>query len=259
MKRYIKKDNGGLTVEATLVLPMFMIFIMTFIYIIQSYCIYGNVNIAMYSAAGQLSGKVYKDNMITKIEIEECIKKNLSDDIFKNIYGGIKGIDVKESFYNSTDDEVYLKSRYEMCMPIGILKIGGYEMRNTMVVRGWTGNRELLTNKNFVYITKTGKVYHTDIECSYLSVRKISVLRQEIDNYRNESKAKYYECKECRNEKKSKYVYITKYGTSYHNIKMCSSITRNIIPIDIQEIEGRDKCEKCCGRQGKFHSRDFTA
>ncbi len=247
MKKWMEEDRGGLTVEATLVLPMFVIFISVFICVIQSYYIYGNVNLAMYSAAGQLSGKVYKDKAIKNVEIYEYIKSNLNDEMCENIYGGINGVCVKDSFYNNINDEIYLKSRYKINMPIDILRSCSYKMGNTVIVRGWTGNRDMASNKNFVYVTKTGKVYHTDIECSYLSVKKTSVLRAQIGKYRNESKGKYYECKECKNEKKGKYVYITKYGTSYHNIKMCSSITRSIIPMDIYEIEGRKKCEKCCG------------
>ena len=60
----IKDDRGGLTVEATLVFPLFIMFIIVFVYVMQSYYIYGNINSAMYSAAGQLSAQAYTSNSI---------------------------------------------------------------------------------------------------------------------------------------------------------------------------------------------------
>lgn len=242
----IREDKGGLTVEATLILPMFVMFVIVFIYILESYYLYSNINTAMYSAAGEFSSKVYSSDSILNNEYKKVILGNLEGETMKSVYKGSKGIDFEKCYYDNLKDEIFLISRYSVAMPINVLGIGNYRLGNNMVVRGWTGNRQLVTNKNFVYVTKSGKVYHTDIMCTYLCVKKVTVPRDNIGKYRNEGNGKYYECKTCKNEKKSKYVYITKYGTSYHNIKSCSSISRTIIPIDIYEIEGRKKCEKCC-------------
>ena len=49
MKKYRYDETGALTVEASIILPLFMIIIITFIYFMQVYYVYGNVNMAMYN------------------------------------------------------------------------------------------------------------------------------------------------------------------------------------------------------------------
>ena len=202
----------------------------------------------MYSVANELSAKLVKTDSVSAYDINEKLLNNIDKKRLNNscVKGGEYGISVSDSYYDDEKDILYLRSNYTIGMPFNIGNMLNYEMGNSMVVRSFSGNRSVATHKVFVYVTKTGKVYHTDIKCTYLNVKKISVKKEDMDNYRNESGGKYYECKECDKEDSGKNVYITKYGTSYHNIKTCSSITRTIVAIDISEIKGRKKCEKCC-------------
>lgn len=250
MKKYRYDETGALTVEASIILPLFMIIIITFIYFVQEYYIYGNVSMAMYNAGKVLSAKasIDEEKNITEEDIHEHIRGNLSKKVLDKscIKNGLQGIDNTKSYYDTSADEISMRSRYFISMPFTVLGLDNYRITQNMIVRGWTGDKNLITHKNFVYITKTGSVYHTDIECTYLMIKKIPILRKNIDNYRNDGGAKYYPCKECDNCKQGEYVYITKYGTSYHNVASCSAIRRTVIPIDIHELKGMKKCAKCC-------------
>ena len=248
MKKYRYDETGALTVEASIILPLFMIIIITFIYFMQVYYVYGNVNMAMYNAGILLSVKAGVDESISGEDIHREIRGNLSNNILDRscIRNGLKGIDNGGSCYDINNDDICMQSKYSIAIPFRIIGINNYKINQDITVRGWTGDKSLITHKNFVYKTKTGSVYHTDIQCTYLMIKKIPILRKDIDNYRNDSGAKYYPCKECDNCKQGEYVYITKYGTSYHNVALCSAIRRTVIPIDIHELKGMKKCAKCC-------------
>ena len=126
-----------------------------------------------------------------------------------------------------------------------------YKMNQKIECRTFTGNQRTKSNKKFVYVTKKGTVYHTDIECTYLVIKKEKVDYKDIDDMRNTSGAKYEKCKECFDKNNTNNeidkVYITSYGTSYHRYITCSTINRTILPIEVVDIKGRKKCEKCIG------------
>ena len=250
MKKDRNNECGALTVETSIIFPLFTIIVITFIYFMQVYYIYGNVNMAMYNAGTILSAQagIEGDKNITRDNINNQIYNNLTKDVLDNSYilNGLDGIDTASSSYDTSEDIICMKTMYSIAVPFRIIGIDNYKINQKMLVRGWTGDKNLITHNNFVYITKTGSVYHTDIQCTYLMVKKIPILRKDIDNYRNDGGAKYYPCKECDDCKQGEYVYITKYGTSYHNTASCSAIRRTVIPIDIHELKGMKKCAKCC-------------
>lgn len=257
----IKDEKGALTVEASMVLPLFLMAIIVFVYVIQLFYVYSNVNMALFSACKRVSLKAYYDDKKLDVSTREyqnsrsnnyyrqLLCDSLSEEIINTscIKNGIDGIDTSESNYDMEDEMVNLYGKYTMNIPFFNIGIPNGTIKQHMIIRGWTGDKSLRSNKNFVYITKTGTAYHTDIQCTYLMIKTKLIKRNDINNYRNEGGAKYYECKECDNEEKGEYVYITKYGSSYHNTITCSGIKRTIIPIDIQEVKGRKKCAKCCG------------
>ena len=81
MKKYRYDETGALTVEASIILPLFMIIIITFIYFMQVYYVYGNVNMAMYNAGILLSVKASVDESISGEDIHREISGNLSNNI----------------------------------------------------------------------------------------------------------------------------------------------------------------------------------
>lgn len=97
-----------------------------------------------------------------------------------------------------------------------------------------------------VYVTKYGKVYHTDLKCSYLKPEIERVSKKSIGIQRNESGARYSCCKACFSTEKD-IVYITKWGTSYHSSPSCRGLKRIIETKKLQE--GVDcPCSKCGGK-----------
>ena len=96
---------------------------------------------------------------------------------------------------------------------------------------------------------KYGNVYHSTKECSHLILYITGTEYGKVGEARNEQGEKYTPCEFCGNKKISDAttVFITADGNRYHTNLQCSGITRNIIEIDIKEVDNRKPCSSCNG------------
>ena len=95
-----------------------------------------------------------------------------------------------------------------------------------------------------VYVTTTGKVYHKNLNCTYIRLSIQSISREDVDAHRNASGGKYHACERCGSGIGSM-VYITAYGDKYHGSLNCSGLKRNVQEISIEELDGWRACSKC--------------
>ena len=130
----------------------------------------------------------------------------------------------------------------------------GYSFRlsNRCYFRSWIGTSIDEQNKTgnkgqIVFVTKTGDVYHLTDACTYIKLSLTKVMFGNISNLRNEYGAKYRACNKCvkKQLKNGDSVYITASGTKYHCDSTCSKIKRDVIPIDISEVEDKKLCSRC--------------
>lgn len=128
-----------------------------------------------------------------------------------------------------------------------------YVMR--LVYRNWTGERgtgdaagpNAEQEKETVYMTEHGKVYHLDKNCSHIKIEVKEVLSGQIEEERNSSGAKYYACEFCSPViKNGGKVYITEYGTRYHALSSCSAIKRNVKECFLEDVQKTyNPCSRC--------------
>lgn len=124
----------------------------------------------------------------------------------------------------------------------------------------WTGESLLKAGGNgdgsaehqTVYVTETGTVYHTSPDCNYLDLSIQAVSSAQLNSLRNASGGRYHYCEECARSGAGETVYITNYGTSYHNSLSCSGLKRTIREVDLAELGDMRMCTKCA--QGIAHS-----
>ncbi len=118
------------------------------------------------------------------------------------------------------------------------------------VARSWVG----YTGENFsgtgaeeiVYMTPGGSVFHLSRDCTYLSLTVQSIASSELSEARNLSGGKYAPCEYCvGNRSPAGTVYITDYGTSYHNSVTCQGLKRTIMAVPRSQTGGRPCCSKC--------------
>lgn len=99
--------------------------------------------------------------------------------------------------------------------------------------------------KDVVYMTEHGTVYHESRACSYLTVEIRSVAAQDIGEERNSSGRRYTRCERCDDEEATDFVYVSLGGTKYHLTLSCPALKRVVTEKERKEVEGVPACHKC--------------
>ena len=154
------------------------------------------------------------------------------------------------------DSEIDLIAEYEIPLPVAFFSIRSVPVKQRVKTRAFVGVEERSSNgiaDVTVYITKTGRVYHMEKNCSYLKLSISWIKYEDLSGIRNESGGKYKACHSCCKDKEfqnNDRVYIANYGERFHCSKTCSRIVRTIREIKKSEVGTRLPCSKCGEEQG---------
>lgn len=149
-------------------------------------------------------------------------------------------------------DEITLPDVYSYTPVSGLIPLPKLWMHNTVKVHAWTGvDTSAFTGSSceaetMVYVTETGSVYHKKAGCRYLNISVNQVSGTEIAHLRNDSGAKYSPCETCsKNQNPAGTVYITSSGNRYHNVASCSGLKRSVKLVKQSDVSGMHACSKC--------------
>ena len=267
-----KKLNAVMTVEASLILPVFIMLLMNVLSLIEVYRIHSSVAESLWdegrsaakyfylkeatehiSASSEEADLVRMGTVLTALSGNAEIVKNLENyPVWEKIVSGGKGGFWVESM---TDENgvISIDCRYRVHPLFVSLTPVSKEIENHYCGHAWIGyvlgNGQNVEGSDevYVYITETGTVYHKNRECSYLNPSIRSIQSGEVENVRNESGAVYHECPLCDDMAAGVNRYITDYGTNYHTSITCPGLKRTIYEIRLSETGGRSACSKCGG------------
>ncbi len=102
------------------------------------------------------------------------------------------------------------------------------------------------TPEPMFYRTATGEVLHKSLDCTYLhlSVRQIS--GGAVLSARNSSGESYHPCEACsRGQAPASIVYITENGTRFHNSASCSCLKRTVRLVPQSQAGDCHLCSRC--------------
>ena len=105
------------------------------------------------------------------------------------------------------------------------------------------------SQKDIVYMTEYGTVYHESRACGYLNVVVRSVAASRIEEARNSAGKKYTLCERCDNRELTTTVYISDGGIRYHLTAGCPALKRTIMEKTRDEVTGVPACHKCGNRK----------
>lgn len=105
--------------------------------------------------------------------------------------------------------------------------------------------------KDIVYMTEFGTVYHESRACSYLNVIVRSVGASQVDGERNSSGSKYTLCERCDNREATATVYISSGGSKYHLVASCPALKRTVMEKTREEVAGVPACHKCGNKKNE--------
>ncbi len=245
MRTIQKSEKGSLTVEAAVVLPLFIMGLLTLVSVLlidlagmrmQAFLLIKSEELAVSLADGR--------NVSSLMVRDELIKEFATEDI-RLIDGGPEGLDMSASFLN---DPEYI----ELCMNCDLVPLGNYfgafkiPYRRRCISHVWCGyDRGFFQDEEYVYVTDGSEVYHLDRDCSHLRLTVIDTDSATVGTLRNSGGAKYKPCEICHSSLSDVKLYVTPEGNRYHNSITCSGLKRTVRAIRKSEIKGRRPCSRC--------------
>ena len=246
--------NASLTVEAALVIPIFLYFVIGMLFLFQ-----------LTGSAGTMAGSI--QDTVKQMGVYAYAVKNSSGDTktaadcVSALYarsclqkgGGEKEIQLVKASFLDGDEYIDLVAAWKMDAEVPLFHFGETKVLQRGCVRAWTGRDFREERKNaaqssgeMVYVAATGTVYHKDRNCTHLRLSIRQVLVSAAGSLRNRYGAKYYACSCCRKGTGAT-VYITDTGTRYHADRSCSGLKRSVHQIKLSDVDNLPPCSKCGG------------
>lgn len=248
-----RKLPAAATVEACLVVPLYLYAVLTLIYILQFINVRCDIDKAVYSALKYQTGIARLSGAVTDASVYGTLLYNLGYDYASShhIIGGNAGIIV---LADMSDDSSILNVdiTYHIKNPFDIFGIGILKQTHQYTVETWLGEDKSKTWKDGneasekVYITENSDVFHRKRQCSSLSVTIMEISIDKVNSARNENGGKYHECSSCKkNGAYGNIVYITPFGNEYHARDNCFALKRTVLQVPIDSVKDRRACLLC--------------
>ena len=261
---YINKNNqivlcpvkGTLTVEASLVIPIFMFAIFMLLSLFNLLIFQTEIRSALFQEGRKLSQCGYSES-IRAVNIRDEILDLIDDQIKTKapVDGGMEGLDF--SGCDFTDDEIIrLSVKYVGKLPYDFTGLFKYSFEQKCIMHifngyehGLNSNSNSTYTEEYVYVTEFGTVYHRNIECSHIKLNIIKTDGKAVGKLRNKSGGKYKRCEHCKARKKDGVLYVTPDGDRFHNTINCSGLKRTIKSIPLsQAVKKYAPCSGCGGK-----------
>ena len=261
LKYNIQSNNrGAVSIEASLILPLFLFTMLFFINAAEIYRTKAVIYEGSIEAAEYVAEYAYLGDRFLEGDGKEVLSElsghallvikfgEYVDDMTlleKYVIGGKNGV----SFLGSSlpDDSGYIDMKISYFLHLNIPLIGNFRhlcqehirQRAYLGFRGSDNEEEKAENDTFVYVAKNGVVYHTRRSCTYLLPDIHSTSRS------GAVASGYSPCEYCGAASGSS-VYITPEGDRYHSSRSCSRLARTVERKKLSEIN-LPACSKCGG------------
>ena len=249
------RRKASFLIETMVVLPLFVCFAVFLLFHFRVMEIQSDVGQALSYTARLMAFSAYNEketsdngDFVNMTEAKVLFHAKLSEygcpDRF--IEFGNLGISLVESELDGRD--IKLSAVYRVKLPVSVFGVKAYTITQNAVSAKWIGDREtsVTDEGKWVYITPSGKAYHTRTDCPYLDLTIRAVSWTDMLTLRNKSGAKYKACETCGQEATiMQLIYVTDYGDRYHSTLTCPGLKRTILMVKPSETGDRHACPKC--------------
>lgn len=268
--------KAGMTVEASVLLPLFLFFFMNLGCVIEMIRLHGNLQLALWQIGSKLAvygyaldsgempedeeqeedgGEHWWENLAGIVLASTFVKAqviNAAGESYLDaspLTDGAGGLQFWESELPGADDEINLVVTYSVSPLSSLAGFASFRMANRYYAHIWNGYR--LPGEGgeiqMVYIAETGTVYHLSRDCTYLRLSTRQITAAEIEGARNQNGGRYHPCLRCAVGDMPFTVYITEEGDRYHYDGLCSGLRRTVYSVSMEEAveEGRHACSRC--------------
>lgn len=232
-ERRQERYRASMVVEASLILPLLLLFSLVLIFWIRGLTQHQQEQLALSQTVAKASirANISENFALGGIYADYAMGKSTSGVLLPDVFNATT-IDVRYQTIVPTFPSVVFSSE----MPLG----------HRVRAKRWDGDIDEGDGEDYVYVTKYGTVYHENLNCPYLKPSTRAVEPEELLHLRNEGGATYQRCPLCvGKEKKAGTYYVTRYGTAYHSMANCRALRREIRRIPRSEVGNRKGCSKC--------------
>lgn len=259
---------GSLTLEAAVVIPLFLLAMMSVLSFVQVLLIQMRILIPMENVAREMAQYVYLQEKSIGEEVIDSLpghfvsggisiaaaRKRIVDAVGEQwledcgIVDGKAGLSFLFSRIPDEENMVDVVVHYRVQLKVCFVDIPSIPITQRCCVRGWVGKvpEKEDASTQMVYITDSGTVYHKSLGCRHLQLSIQQVYLEDVASLRNQSGGKYYPCESCK-KSEGLVVYITDTGNRYHSTLSCKGIKRGIQKVTIKEAGTRTACKRCGG------------
>lgn len=252
----LKRGNvrGGMTVEASIVLPLFLFFFLHLAGYVEMLRLHGKMAFALWDVGKQLV--VYTaiaddlsmeipDAAVSYLYVQNRVKDLLGKDYLDTsplVYGSA-GLNYLSCNYDG--DCVDIEVTYQVEPKVTIFPFDYMRLINRCYGRVWNGYDVTGDTPDYVYVTLYGEVWHETTDCSYIDIEVYEVSRDGIGSLHNAEGKNYRLCELCEEEVWETTVYYTPQGECYHKKRNCSSLVRYIYAVEWQNNLPYRACSRC--------------
>ncbi len=235
-----KNNKGYATVEATLILPLFIFGMLVIYHIIQCKIVENIIYDASVETAEYMAELSYLNE--TGVYIPDMYFYQYIDD--KDMVDKyVTGINFLGSEFSDNEDYFTFKVNYTIFVNTPFMPKLERDKTIYVTQRYYIGDKSREekndeSTEQYVYVTDNREAYHSTRFCTHLDLSTSVAFLEEAINMG------YYPCEYCGDEK-SEIVLITDYGDKYHTRGNCSGLKRTIYRVKLSEIGGVPGCLRC--------------
>ncbi len=252
LKRRLSKKKGylegSMTLEASLVLPIFIIVMVVGMLFGEYLIVKGQMRHGLLEAAkmGAVNQYEYseKGKTISSSFLQMQQKKYAQRDLFLPACK-VSAVSLLGSKIGK--EELDLNMSYFISISYPFVGTFRKQIKERVCQKAFTGYEPTAFEKGegYSYVTKYGSVYHTSLECSHIMLCISD--EKEMEKY-IDGKTSYRPCKKCMKKGATGgQLYIPKDGDCYHNSLECSGLKRQVKKVTVWEVEGMKPCSGCAG------------
>lgn len=255
---FLKKNmKAGMTVEASLVLPMFLFFFVTLGSAMEMIRLHGNMQLALWNTGRKLSVYEYalssgeesalwqeiKDGAVAYTYVKAELVDYLGEQYLERapIASGADGLQFWESELFTDDGRMEVIVTWQA-------DVIPFRMANRYYGHAWNGydiaNAKQL-QRDLVYVAENGEVYHEQRDCTHLTLSVKGTSMEEALTSKNLYGSRYIACDKCVIGAIGEEVYITDEGDCYHFDRYCPGLKRTVFEMERKHAEKYRPCSRC--------------
>lgn len=253
------KLQGSMTVEAAMVLPLFLFFFLQISGFIEMLRLHSNLEyglwkagktLMLYGTAEQLAEAV-PELAVSYLYVNGVLQSSLGQEYLNSspLTLGSMGLNFLESDIITDEDEVDLVLTYQVSPKGQLFPFSYARLSNRFYGRAWTGYDVASESVGIqvAYVTKYGEVWHATRECSHLKLTIQRISSAALGNSRNQWGQSYAKCSFCVKGVMPGQLYVTQEGDCYHYEEECLGLTRHVETVNWEAREQYRPCSRCAG------------